>query len=191
MKRILTAILFALAITFAAPPAKGQQDDSAARIRTREQLSQLLDKIGPSLHIIFRPREKQPFNFVGLLKEGLTHAESFEVVIDVTQNETIGFRIFPRYKNGYINVDNAKNGPGLMRALLRLSDSAFLFWGVDALGDIFTGYTFTLESGFPEESIKVVLRSIVNSDRFIGDMKPLIDGSGGPIKQLPKPHLGE
>jgi len=65
-----------------------------------------------------------------------------------------------------------------MKLLLRLSDRAFLFWGADEAGDIFTGYTFTLESGFPEEAISIVLRSIVNSDKFIGEMKPFIDGTG-------------
>ncbi len=174
MRRILMAVLFALAITFAAPPVRGQQNEAAARIRTREQLGRLLDKVGPGLNITFRQSEKQTFNFVGLLKQGLTHAESFEVVVGVTQNQTIGFRIFPRYKRGYINIDNVKNAPGLMRLLLRLSDSAFLFWGIDPSGDIFTGYTVTLESGFPEESIKIVLRSIVNSDKFIGEMKSML-----------------
>jgi hypothetical protein len=59
--------------------------------------------------------------------------------------------------------------------LLRLSDRAFLFWGADETGDIFTGYTFTLESGFPEEAISIVLKSIVNSDKFVGEMRPLLD----------------
>jgi len=181
MRRIPMAVLFALAMTFATA-AHGQQNDSPARVRTREQLGQVLDKIGPGLHITFRQSEKQPFNFVGLLKEGLTHAESFEVVIGVTPNQTLGFRIFPRYNGRYINVDKVKNSVGLMRQLLRLSDSAFLFWGVDPSGDVFTGYTVTLESGFPEESIKTVLKSIVNSDSFIGEMKPMIDGSGD-VKQ--------
>jgi hypothetical protein len=176
MRRIPMAALFALAMAFAALPALGQQSEPTARIRTREQLGQLLDKVGPGLRITFRQSEKQPFNFVGLLKDGLTHAESFEVVIGVTPNQTIGFRIFPRYKRGYINIDKVKNAPGLMRMLLKLSDSAFLFWGIDSSGDVFTGYTVTLESGFPEESIKIVLRSIVNSDKFIGEMKPMIDG---------------
>ncbi len=174
MRRILMAVLFALAITFAAPPVRGQQNEAAARIRTREQLGRLLDKVGPGLNITFRQSEKQTFNFVGLLKQGLTHAESLEVVVGVTQNQTIGLRIFPRYKRGYINIDNVKNAPGLMRLLLRLSDSAFLFCGIDPSGDIFTGYTVTLESGFPEEPIKIVLRSIVNSDKFIGEMKSML-----------------
>jgi hypothetical protein len=42
---------------------------------------------------------------------------------------------------------------------------------------VFNGYTFTLESGFPEDAIRVVLRSIVNSDKFIGELRPFIDGS--------------
>ena len=70
-----------------------------------------------------------------------------------------------------------------MRLLLRLSDRAFLYWGADESGDVFTGYTFTLESGFPEEAIKIVLRSIVNSDKFVGEMRPFIDGtSAGAVK---------
>jgi hypothetical protein len=31
---------------------------------------------------------------------------------------------------------------------------------VDDVSDMFAAYAFTLESGFPEEAIKVVLRSI-------------------------------
>jgi hypothetical protein len=110
----------------------------------------------------------------------LVNADSFEIVISVTANETIGFRIYPHYKSGYINIDNVKNSAGMMRQLLRLSDRAFLFWGADESGDIFTGYTFTLESGFPEEAIRIVLRSIVNSDKFIGEMRPNIDGTTAP-----------
>lgn len=63
-----------------------------------------------------------------------------------------------------------------MRLLLRLSDKAFLFWGMDEADDVFTGYTFTLESGFPKEAIRVVLRSILNSDKFVGEMRPFLDG---------------
>jgi hypothetical protein len=62
-------------------------------------------------------------------------------------------------------------------AAAEMSDDSFLFWGVDPSGDIFTSYTVTLESSFPEESIKIALKSIVNSDKFIGEMKPMIDAS--------------
>ena len=36
---------------------------------------------------------------------------------------------------------------------------------------------FTLESEFPDKSIKIVLESIRNSDKYVGVMRPSIDGS--------------
>jgi hypothetical protein len=177
MRTIFLIALFIL--TMISVPAAYAQND-ASRNRTRESLAALLDKAGPGVNIAFRQSTKQPFNYVGTLKQGLVNADSFEIVISVTANETIGFRIYPHYKNGYINVDKVKNGAGIMRQLLRLSDRAFLFWGADESGDVFTGYTFTLESGFPEEAIRIVLRSIVNSDKFIGEMRPNIDGTTAP-----------
>ena len=176
MKRILpliAVILFVLNVS----SAFGQQDDPAARERTRQRLAALLQAAGPGVNVTFRQSEKQPFNYVGSLSTGLVNADSFEIVISVTSKDTLGFRIYPHYNRSYINVDNAKDRLGLMRLLLRLSDRAFLFWGADESGDDFTGYTFTLESGFPDESIKIVLRSIVNSDKFVGEMRPFIDGT--------------
>jgi hypothetical protein len=155
--------------------AHGQQDDETVRNRTREQLAQLLEKAGPTINVAFSQSQKQPYNYVGTLRTGLVNAESFEIVISVTAKETIGFRVYPHYKSGYINVDKINDRAALMRLLLRLSDRAFLFWGADETGDIFTGYTFTLESGFPEEAIRIVLRSIVNSDKFVGEMRPILD----------------
>ena len=64
-----------------------------------------------------------------------------------------------------------------MRQLLRLSDTNFLYWGADQTGDIFAGYTFTLESGFPEEAIRVILWSIKPLDEYVGQMRPNIDGT--------------
>ena len=177
MKPAVLIVLFILT-TLSGPVVYSQQEKEANRVRTREMLAQLLEKAGPDLKMTFSQSEKQPFNYVGSLKTGLVNADSFEIVISVTANDTVGFRIYPHYKNGYINVDKAKNSAGLMKLLLRLSDRAFLFWGADEAGDIFTGYTFTLESGFPEEAIGIVLRSIVNSDKFIGEMRPFIDGTG-------------
>lgn len=180
MKRaVLTVLLILTALS--GPAVYGQQQEREAnRVRTRQMLAQLLEKAGPDLKLSFSQSQKQPFNYLGSLKTGLVNAESFEIVISVTPNETIGFRIYPHYKNGYINIDKAKNSAALMRLLLTLSDQAFLFWGVDEAGDIFTGYTFTLESGFPEDSIRTVLSSIVNSDKFVGEMRPFIDGTGTP-----------
>src|SRR6266446_4405928 len=129
MKQALFLLLFVLMTTIVAPAANGQAPPEAARTKTSEQLGQLLDKVGPSIKISFRQSEKQPFNFVGVMKEGLTNAESFEVVVGVTADQTIGFRIFPHYNGAYVNVDKVRNSVGLMRQLLRLSDTNFLFWG--------------------------------------------------------------
>jgi len=179
MRAVLTVLL--ILTTLSVQAVYGQeQEKEANRVRTRQMLGQLLEKAGPDLKVSFSQSQKQPFNYLGSLKAGLVNAESFEIVISVTPNETIGFRIYPHYKNGYINIDKAKNSPALMRLLLKLSDQAFLFWGVDEAGDIFTGYTFTLESGFPEDSIRTVLSSIINSDKFVGEMRPFIDGTGSP-----------
>lgn len=101
-------------------------------------------------------------------------------MITVTTKDTIGFRIFPHYKGGYINIDKARNPTQLLRKLVQLNESTFLFWGADDTGDVFTGYTFTLESGFPDEAIKIVLSSIRNSDQFVGELRPSIDGSNAP-----------
>ena len=176
MKRTFAIVLFIFS-TFSVSAVYGQQDDENARNRTRERLEALLEKTGSEINVEFRQSQKQPFNYVASLKSGLVNADSFEIVISVTAKDTIGFRIYPHYNNGYINVDKVKDRAGLMRLLLRLSDRAFLFWGADESGDIFTGYTFTLESGFPEEAIRIVLRSIVNSDKFVGEMRPFIDGA--------------
>jgi len=98
----------------------------------------------------------------------------------VTSKDTISFRVYPHYKGGYINIDKARNTTQLLRKIVQLNDSTFLFWGADETGDVFTGYTFTLESGFPDEAIKIVLSSIKNSDQFVGEMRPSIDGTNMP-----------
>jgi hypothetical protein len=64
-----------------------------------------------------------------------------------------------------------------MRELLYLSDQNFLFWGADDTGDVFSGYTVTLESGFPRDALVTVLRSIHNTDKFVGQLRPFIDGT--------------
>jgi|SRR5215813_512532 len=154
----------------------------AARNTTRERLRALLESIGQQkdINATFRQNDKQPYNFVGVMKDGLTNVDSLEVVIGVTPDATIGFRIYPHYKGSYVNLEKAKDGAALMRKLLNLSDKNFLFWGADSTGDVFSGYTFTLESGFPQEAIIVVLRSIRNTDRYVGEMRPMLDGSTAP-----------
>ncbi len=108
---------------------------------------------------------------------GLKNCDSLEVVISVTEHDTIGFRVYPHYNGGYINLNKARDANALMRRLLFLSDENFLFWGADDTQDVFSGYTITLESGFPADAVTIVVRSIHNTDGFVGQMRPMIDGS--------------
>src|SRR5215467_357833 len=171
-KALMLALLLACTST-----VYGQTPNESSRDKTRERLNSLLQRVGPSVKVDFQPSQKSQYVFVGALKEGLANADFLEIVITVTPSETINVRVFPHYKGGYINIDKARNTSQLLRQLVQLNEKTFLFWGADNTGDIFTGYTFTLESGFPDEAIKVVLGSIKNSDQFIGEMRPSIDGS--------------
>ena len=181
MKNFFVLLLLTLTVACAGSIAKAQtpQEKEAARIATREKLRTLLQNSGPKkgIAINFRQSEKQPFNFVGMSQEGLTYADSFEVVIGVSKDDTIGFRIYPHYRGSYVNIDKARDPAVLMRQLLLLSDKNFLFWGRDDSGDVFAGYTFTLESGFPDRALEIVLYSIRPLDQFVGQMRPNIDGS--------------
>ena len=180
MKRVLwqgVSIFTLLCVVVCPLAATQQRNNDDSRIATRDKLRKLLQSYGPSMNVVFRQNDAEPFFFSGNLTQGLTNAESFEIVIGVTTADTISFRIYPHYKGAYINVDKVKESPALMRQLLRFSERTFLFWGADSSGDVFAGYTFTLESSFPDEAVRVVLSSIKNLDRYIGEMRPAIDGS--------------
>ncbi|MDQ3907265.1 MAG: hypothetical protein M3268_02860 [Acidobacteriota bacterium] len=181
MKRILCATALALLVVASSFPAAAQTpaEKLASRNATREKLRALLAASGPKrgIEIAFRQSDKNPYNFVAIKRGGMTNAEGFEIVVGVSDNETIGFRIYPYYKGGYVNVDKAKNGVGLMRKMLNLNDHNFLYWGADDSGDVFASYTFTLESGFPDKALEVVLYSIAPLDQYVGEMRPFIDGS--------------
>ena len=173
--------LVLIAFLIAAPAIVAQDTNAEAnREKTRARLSALLQRVGPEMKVNFQPSSKSQFVFTGVLRDGLTNSESLEIVITVTAKDTLGFRVFPHYKGAYINIDKARNPTQLLRKLVQLNESTFLFWGADDSGDVFTGYTFTLESGFPDEAIKIVLSSIRNSDQFVGEMRPSIDGSNAP-----------
>ena len=49
-----------------------QSSTPTTREKTRDRLSQLLQRVGPEVKVSFRQSEKQPFNFVGIMKDGLT-----------------------------------------------------------------------------------------------------------------------
>jgi hypothetical protein len=180
MRPSLIQLSVIISILITAPAVYCQDTSDAVREKTRERLGALLEREGPVIKVSFRKSDKNPFNFIGVLKEGLKHAESMEIVIMVSKRDTIGFRIFPHYKGGYINIDKVRNTTQLLRQLVQFNEKTFLFWGADDTGDVFTGYTFTLESGFPDDAIKIVLASIKNSDQFIGELRASIDGSTSP-----------
>jgi hypothetical protein len=168
-------IFWALVFIFLASVSAFSQQPARSRDETREQLRGLLAETGPKIDVTFRQSEKQPYNFVGSMRTGLTNAESLEIVIGVSANDTIGFRIFPHYKGAYINVNKAANSAALTRQLLRLSDKNFLYWGADESFDVFAGYTVTLESGFPAAAINIVLKSVPLLDQYVGQMKSSLE----------------
>lgn len=182
MKRKLFAAALVVLVCACAAAAQTPQEKEAARVATRERLRQLLAASGPKkgIGIEFRQSDKNPFNFVALKRDGLTNADAMEIVISVTDSETIGFRIYPHTKTGYINLDKAKDSFGLARTLLHMSNTNFLYWGADETDDVFAGYTFTLESGFPDKAIEIVLYSIAPLDGFVGQMRPFLDGGSTP-----------
>ena len=186
MKRITVpaTLVFLIAVSAAAQPAHQTppttttaptSQETASRDATREKLRTLLAAEGAKINVGFKQSDKNPYNFVGVMSTGLTNADSFEILILISDQETIHFRIFPKYKGVYLNVNKASDSAGLLRQMVRLSDKNFLYWGADDTFDIFAGYNFTLESGFPEASIRVVLNSIAKLDQYVGEMKSPIE----------------
>lgn len=172
LKRLM---LSALLILTAAAPAYAQTERDAIREKVRALLA--AEQGRSDISVNFRQSTVNEYNFIGSMTTGLTNSESLEIVISVTKNSTIGFRVYPHYNNGYINIDKARDPSGLMKQLLYLTDQNFLYWGIDDTHDTFSGYTITLESGFPYEAMVVVLRSIRNSDKYVGQMRQYIDGT--------------
>lgn len=175
--RVVVILLFSLIVSL--PSALAQTPTAVpSRDDTREKLRGLLETAGTlaDVNTTFKQSTKQPYNFVASMSDNLANVDSLEVIISVTLSDTIGFRVYPHYKGGYINLRKATDGPALMHKMLTFSDLNFLFWGADATDDIFCGYTFTLESGFPDKAIVIVLRSIRNTDKFVGELRPFVDG---------------
>src|SRR5262245_37392031 len=103
MKRIASAAvyLFIAGATLAAygqahgttspPPQPQPQSQSqtptaqqvAARNATREKLRAVLEASGPKMNVVFRQSEKNPYNFIGVLKQGLKNSSSMEILIIV------------------------------------------------------------------------------------------------------------
>jgi hypothetical protein len=130
----------------------------------------------------FQASDTAKYTYIATM-EGFESSDSLEIVINVSSDDTIHFRIFPHYDGGYINLDSAKDSDGLMRTMLLFTDRNFLFWGVDESSDAFAGYTITLESGYPAEAIETALRSMRNTDQFVGKLRPFIDGTAAPAEK--------
>jgi hypothetical protein len=179
MRNLLLLTLVLLSVPMAALPADAQTPSRESR---REQLRSLLASAGgrADVNVQFQPVRGNEWNFTGTLTTGLTHAESLEVVFSIAPDETIKMLVYPRYKGGYINIDKAQDRAGLTRHLLLLSYRNYLFWGIDNDNDAFAGFTFTLESGFPDAAMVMVLRAIPLLDGFVGQLRPFIDGSSLP-----------
>ncbi len=173
--RYLITAIACLGLQAALIAADTSDAAKAAREATRDKLRETLDAASATLKVTFRQSDKQPFNFVGVMQGDFANVDSLEIVIGVTAVETIGFRVYPHYKGAYINIDKARDSQGLMRQLLTFCGTNFLFWGVDDTNDVFSGYTITLESGFPKEAILVVLNSIHNTDGFVAKLRPFVD----------------
>jgi hypothetical protein len=166
---LLTALLVGGMIS----PAWSQDDPN--REATREKVRSALRRIGPKIGVTFQQSQANPFNFSASMTEGLEDAESMEIIITVGRNDILLVRVFPHISNNrYINIDRASNSTGLMRKLLANNSGDFFHWGMDDVYDVFAEFTFTLESGFPEESLDVVLRSVEMLDKKVGEMELLI-----------------
>ncbi len=159
-----------------------QQNPAARRAANRDAVEKALKANRDRIEFPLVRSESAPFSIVGNLTEGLAHVDALEVIIGVSSADTISVSAYPHYRGGYINIDRLQNAPGLMRQLLRMNDTNFMFWAVDGSGDLYARYTFTLESGIPDESLVVVLRSLKNLDQFVGDMRPNIDGTSAPTR---------
>lgn len=169
------ALVLVVATSFLAAPLGAQKTDNSTRERNRTRLAELLKKVEGETRMRFVQSAENAFNYSAMLTSGLDTADSFEVVAGATDSDTIFINAYPKYKGRYINVDKVKDSAALTRQLLRLTARTFLHWGVDASGDVFCGFTVTLESGFPGEAISIVLQSVGNHDQYLTEIKALLE----------------
>ena len=163
------------ALLLAGAVSTGWSQDDPNRDATRDKVRSALRQIGPKIGVSFQQAQANPYNFSASMTEGLQKAESMEIIVMVGRNDILTVRVFPHMAgNRYINVDRSSNSTGLMRKLLANNAGDFFHWGMDDVYDVFAEFTFTLESGFPQESLDVVLRSVELLDKKVGEMGLLI-----------------
>jgi hypothetical protein len=152
-----------------------QNDTDAVRDTTRQRLETLLASYGPARGMHFQRSGSEPFDIVGSYDTHLFYASRLEIIVTVTTKQTIGFRVYPYWRGAHINLNRVRRRSVLMQKLLRDADQSFFHWAVNPDRDVFAGFTFTLESGFPEDAIDMVIRSIPLLDRSVGELAPLIE----------------
>lgn len=175
MRAILPAALWVIVIVSGLRPLATQTDTSAVRDSTRQQLEALLTTYGPARDMRFRRSGTEPYDIVGSWDKPMQFVSRFDIRVSVTRERTIGFRVYPRWHGARINLNRVRDRHRLMEKLLRDADQSFLHWAVNPDQEVFAGFTFTLESGFPEDAIKVVIRSIPLLDRSVGELAPLTE----------------
>ena len=148
---------------------------TATRVETRAKVEALLTTYSKALGFRkwYRSAD-EPFDVLAFYDRGLKYASRLEVVIVVSRQNTVGIRVFPHW-NGpgpgdFIDLDNVRDAPGLMQRALQLSSENFMFWAVDGSHHMFAAYTITLESGFPDAAVRVVLESVPLVDDSVGDL---------------------
>ena len=174
MRAILAAGLWAVLTVSVVGAGRAQSVPADARVDARNRLDSLLHAFGPTLKMKFYRDSDDPFQFAGVLDKDLRYAWRFELQINVTPQNTIGIRAYPMYSHR-IDMDRVRDPNGLALKLLHLSAHDFLHWGVDDVSHVFAAYQFTLESGFPQEAIKEVLRSIPLVDESVGEIAQFVE----------------
>jgi hypothetical protein len=154
-------------------PLAAQSAGDSVQAVTLEKLKAVIAAYEPARQIRWY-RAGDPFALDGFYDKGLHWASRLEIYIYVTRQATIWLRVYPQYYGHHINVNRVHDSNGLMQQMLRFSYHNFFFWGLDDNRDAFAGYQFTLESGFPEEAVKEVIKSIPLIDESVGDLTPFI-----------------
>ena len=154
-------------------PLAAQSAADSVQAVTLEKLKAVIATYEPARAIRWY-RAGDPFDLDGFYDKGLHWASRLEINITVTRQATIWLRVYPQYYEHHINLNRVHDPNGLMQQMLRFSYHNFFFWGLDDNRDAFAGYQFTLESGFPEEAVKEVIKSIPLIDESVGDLTPYI-----------------
>lgn len=154
-------------------PLAAQSAADSSQAATLEKMKAVIATYEPAREIRWY-RASDQFDLDGFYDKGLRWSSRLEIYITVTRQATIWVRVYPQYYGRHINLQRVHDPNGLMQQMLRSSYHNFYFWGLDDNLDAFAGYQFTLESGFPEESVKEVIKSIPLIDGSVGDLTPFI-----------------